>query len=152
MPGDGCGKDGEVGMNENIERVLAALDGFRMSDEMTYSAYSTLHDKISLLDDLLKEQEPRVLTLEEVIVGDECWFEYINGSRGYADVYVQDNRTAIIYRTTTRPVEVSLTDYMKKWRCWSYRPTEEQRKAVKWNDACQVGGNSSADSAGGKAS
>ena len=45
-------------MNENIEKVLAALDGFRMNDEMTYSAYSTLHDEISLLDDFLKEQEP----------------------------------------------------------------------------------------------
>lgn len=48
-------------MNENIEKVLAILDGFRMSDEMTYSAYSTLHDKISLLDDLLKEQEAILL-------------------------------------------------------------------------------------------
>ena len=45
-------------MNENIENVLATLDGFRTNDEMTYSAYSTLHDEISLLDDLLKEQEP----------------------------------------------------------------------------------------------
>ena len=44
-------------MNENIEKVLAILDGFRMSDEITYSAYSALHDEISLLDDLLKEQE-----------------------------------------------------------------------------------------------
>ncbi len=45
-------------MNENIENVLATLDGFRTNNEMTYSAYSTLHDEISLLDDLLKEQEP----------------------------------------------------------------------------------------------
>ena len=47
-----------MGMNENIEKVLAILDGFRMSDEMTYPAYSALHDEISRLDDLLKEQEP----------------------------------------------------------------------------------------------
>ena len=45
-------------MNENIENVLDTLDSFRTNDEMTYSAYSTLHDEISLLDDLLKEQEP----------------------------------------------------------------------------------------------
>ena len=44
-------------MTERIEEVLATLDGFRMSDEMTYSAYSALYDQISLLDDLLKEQE-----------------------------------------------------------------------------------------------
>ena len=46
-------------MNENIEKVLATLDGFRMSDEMTYSAYSVLYDEISLLDDLLKALEPQ---------------------------------------------------------------------------------------------
>lgn len=45
-------------MNERIEEVLATLDEFRMSDEMTYSAYSALYDQISLLDDLLKEHEP----------------------------------------------------------------------------------------------
>lgn len=45
-------------MTEHIEEVLATLDGFRMSDEMTYSAYSALYDQISLLDDLLKEHEP----------------------------------------------------------------------------------------------
>lgn len=48
-------------MNESVEKVLAVLDGFRMSDEITYSAYSALHDEISLLDDLLKEQEPILL-------------------------------------------------------------------------------------------
>ncbi len=45
-------------MNQKIKDVLTNLDAFRMDDEMTYSAYSTLHDKISLLDDLLKEPEP----------------------------------------------------------------------------------------------
>ena len=81
--------------------------------------------------ELLKEQEPRVLTLEEVLGGDECWFEYINGSSGYADVVIQDNTTALIYRTIVGTVPIS--DYGKKWRCWSYRPTEEQRKAAKWD-------------------
>lgn len=52
-------------MNENIERVLDELDGFRMADEMTYSAYSRLHDLISELDDLLKAQEP-IEPIEEI--------------------------------------------------------------------------------------
>lgn len=44
-------------MNENIKSVLAILDDFRTNDEITYPAYSTLYDEISLLDDLLKAQE-----------------------------------------------------------------------------------------------
>lgn len=51
-------------MNEAVERMLAVLDGFRMSDEITYSAYSALYYEISLLDDLLKEQEETIERLE----------------------------------------------------------------------------------------
>lgn len=135
----------------DIKTVMSWVEGLTQDDWRWNYSDSEVQETAKAALALLKAQEPRVLTLEEVLVGDECWFEYINGSRGYADVYVQDNRTAIIYRTTTRPVEVPLTDYMKKWRCWSYRPTEEQRKEAKWDDACQAGRNSSADSAGGKA-
>ena len=44
-------------MNEAVEKVLDTLDTLRSADEMTYAAYSALHDEISLLDDLLKDQE-----------------------------------------------------------------------------------------------
>lgn len=37
-------------MSREIENVLAALDGFRMCDQMDYAAYSALHDMISVLD------------------------------------------------------------------------------------------------------
>lgn len=37
-------------MNREVENVLAALDGFRMCDQMDYAAYSQLHDMISVLD------------------------------------------------------------------------------------------------------
>lgn len=37
-------------MSAEIENLLAALDGFRMSDQMDYAAYSQLHDLISVLD------------------------------------------------------------------------------------------------------
>lgn len=37
-------------MSREIENALAALDGFRMCDQMDYAAYSQLHDLISELD------------------------------------------------------------------------------------------------------
>lgn len=55
-------------MNESVEKVLAVLDGFRTSDEITYSAYSALYDEISLLDDLLKEYEPVKPIVESALV------------------------------------------------------------------------------------
>ena len=99
--------------------------------EQHYPIQLSVSDATKIVD-LLKE-EPRVLSLEEATEG-ECWFEYINGSCGNADVYMKDNKTAIIYRANRRSVQVQITDYMKKWRCWSYRPTNEQRKAVKWGE------------------
>ena len=30
------------------------------------------------------------------------------------------------------PYELNLFSYGETWRCWTYRPTDEQREAVKW--------------------
>ena len=45
-------------MNEKIDALFDLLDELRANNEMKYSAYSALHDKISFLSDSLKEQEP----------------------------------------------------------------------------------------------
>lgn len=37
-------------MSNEIENVLAVLDGFRMCGQMDHSAYSSLYDMISVLD------------------------------------------------------------------------------------------------------
>lgn len=110
-------------MNKNIEKVLAVLDGFRMSDEMTYSAYSVLNDEISLLDDLLKAQEPRLLNADDFVEADgwgsiPAWYEH-NPSLGIKTI----DGWGIIKRE-------NLQD--KTTRYWTSRPTAEQRRAVKW--------------------
>ena len=88
---------------------------------------------------LLREQEQRVLALEKIQSGTvevawlECsdkeevraglWFKRINeGEDEGIIIHVLDGfeglRTAV---------------YGKTWRCWTARPTEEQRKAVLWD-------------------
>lgn len=92
----------------------------------------------------LKEQEPRVLALEEVMqyIGYSekippksweklpLWTESRDGTgvfSGYRDILNLHNlinmsgidRTYIAY---------------KHWRCWSSKPTDEQREAVPWGD------------------
>ena len=90
-----------------------------------------VHDTI----DLLKEQEAKLLTIEEITGDGECWFEGINGACGYADCYMcTGSKEVEVHRISMKPEYVSWNDFKKKWRCWSYRPTDEQRKAVKWDD------------------
>lgn len=68
--------------------------------------------------ELLKGQEPRVLTWEEAEKAEVCWLE----QRGY-EPYATDDAD------TWNP-EV----YGKVYRCWSLKPTDEQRKEIKWDD------------------
>ena len=85
--------------------------------------------------ELLKEREARVLTLEEVTGGDECWFEFRPAPVGrYADCYMNNNPeyTSAYFTGKSTSSLFSNKDYGKDWRCWSARPTDEQRKAVKW--------------------
>lgn len=86
---------------------------------------------------LLKEQEPHIMTREEVV-------EYTTGDpytvEARAPLYVQfknDNEFTLGWR---HAIDVGAMigrrkeRYGKTWVCWTTRPTDEQRKAVKWND------------------
>lgn len=69
---------------------------------------------------LLKAQEPRVMTPEE--------------ARNVEVVWVEDRSTREIYPCIVKNNmnDSKLYKYGVQWRCWTAKPTEEQRKAVKW--------------------
>ena len=89
--------------------------------------------------ELLKEQEPRLMTYDELSAV----------SRTDSIVYVE-RRTKTYYNemafvavekvygdTVTFSGQKSIfghskKDYGKEWRCWTSRPSDEQMKAVKW--------------------
>ena len=96
---------------------------------------------------LLKAQEPRVMTLTEVMVYDNrngcIWYE--DETKNIVPAFVFSEG----YRRTSGIVGVMspcftfiakpqyhrferMEGYGKTWRCWTLRPTDEQRKAVKW--------------------
>ena len=102
-------------------------------DNKAYCVHELAHDAGMLISELLKAQEPRVMTLDEALGGEECWVEYPNGGCGYADCYLSYTTDgADIYRTMQHDFNVPLANYGKTWRCWTSRPTEEQREAAKW--------------------
>ena len=94
---------------------------------------------------LLKAQEPRVLTLEELAAAQKTpvWRET---KRAHKDLYngwmlaYDIQRGQGITGTRQGMTEPNgrigwykLDDYGKTWRCWTSRPTDEQREAVKWD-------------------
>lgn len=83
--------------------------------------------------EFLEAQEPRVMTLDEALGGDECWVEYSNGGCGYADCYLSyTTNGADIYRTMQHDFNVPLDTYGKSWRCWSSHPDEKRRAETPW--------------------
>ena len=121
---------------ESVIKGLKELHGSKETMEL-------LSDVITVL----KEQEPKVLTREELKQFDErpCWFEshgtYM-GQKGfwiipymftcYETMYYVYPLMQINDRGDCHWSELGLSAYNKAWRCWSSRPTDEQREAAKW--------------------
>ena len=84
--------------------------------------------------ELLKAQEPRVLTLEEVQSCENAmWIELLGGKGFYA--FVLDRMKNGILEISTRAAYLRYysKDYDATWRCWTSRPTDEQREVTLWN-------------------
>lgn len=95
-----------------------------------------MHDALSLL----KAQEPRVMTLEEVKrhnnQGGCVWFEQPTYNAVASFARQDEECTEIISPYILgEPINHgywSNSNYSHTWRCWTSRPTDEQREAVKW--------------------
>lgn len=83
---------------------------------------------------LLKDQEARVLTPEEIKSYDGyCWCE----QKDKKIMYVSLIKYGLLYDICALSYDVeklNWTYYGKGLRYWSAQPTEEQRKAVKWDE------------------
>lgn len=97
-----------------------------------YKTLQTLKDALALL----KAQEPRVMTLEEVnaLDWDYCYLEQerLPGKeyRGMLGKYIM---TCVTWPSiTAAKISQGMDNYGKTWRCWTARPTDAQREAVKW--------------------
>lgn len=72
---------------------------------------------------LLKSQEPRVMTLEE-------WWNAPEPLDGECMCYEIKNKG--LEAVLVKVLKGCKALYGKEFRCWTSRPTDEQRKAVKW--------------------
>lgn len=111
--------------------------------EMSYK-YSNVDEENTLVPQnlvieiiaLLKAQEPRVMTLEEVnaLDWDYCYLEQErlpgNEYRGVLGKYIM---TCVTWPSiTAAKISQGMDNYGKTWRCWTSRPTDAQREATPW--------------------
>lgn len=141
------------------EKVIKGLECCAVGAECDHCPYSNLNiggfagcyqmhqDALALL----KAQEPRVMTLEEVVgnivLGRDVmlWFEFndsikeLNAKDIEYNDYLCDDDMPTLYEPNLKWRDngyrdgVIVAEYNDVFRCWTSRPTEEQREAVKWD-------------------
>ena len=89
-----------------------------------------------MVEDLLKEPEARVMTLDEVKAfdWDYCYLEEERLPGKEYRIICGDYALTCITWPCIASMRIQHGDdnYGKKWRCWTAKPTENQRQAVKW--------------------
>jgi hypothetical protein len=132
---------------QDRERVIKGLehcseDGCKDCPYETDCNYIGFTDLAKDALELLKEQEPRVMTLEDVKqaeVGTVVWLEWRIESKINSGIFFRLINKGIDdsleFHVLDGFVAARLACYGTEWRCWTSRPTDEQRKAVKWDEA-----------------
>ena len=123
-----------------LEKIIADLDAlidYWVADDGVHddifngvSMLKTLDEARDALE-LLKEQEPRVLTLEEVLKANPVWFE-THGLLLPAIIDHEESKAGdcVIVFGEFDGSYYPINRYNKKWRCWTARPTDEQREGI----------------------
>lgn len=91
------------------------------------------YDVANRLEELLKAQEPKVMTVSEIGAlanGDVVWIEFTDGR--LLPMIVEDG-CLMRWRFLWRICEDAFYDENYKARAWTSRPTDEQREATPWN-------------------
>lgn len=87
--------------------------------------------------ELLKAQEPRVMTLEEV---ENLPYGHVlietdkNDPIRWLDalLFIKNINFSFDFITLEGKARLLGTEYNREWRCWTARPTEEQRNSTPW--------------------
>lgn len=121
----------QLTLRDDDGRALFTPYGVRI-----YCSTQATADCICKLEEALKAHEPRVLTLEELEEDEAYWLEE-GRSVGYNVLLREiekDSRDPFAgFVHTYGSTSFTLNDYGQTWRCWSSKPTDEQREAVPWD-------------------
>jgi len=128
---------------EKVIKALGRCESYGYCEDKRCPYYEDTSCLESMRKDaleLLKKQEPRVMDADEIVLstdpskwlwverkGDYC-AEAFKAGKTISGLISFDSETPGAFLYCERPDE-----YGKTWRCWTARPTDEQREAVKWN-------------------
>ena len=135
----------DVDREKVIKGLEEMLDDSKYNDSVNWNPWADteiLEDALALL----KAQEPRVMTMEEIkALPDYVFLEDRDISHAFSIktisrpalpqlIFVNtNNEDCVGFRGPDGDTSLATSRYGVEWRCWTFRPTDEQREAVKWD-------------------
>ena len=87
---------------------------------------------------LLKAQEPRVMTLGKMREGEVYWFDCPGNfilRPVICNMYDRGDSSYLNFVWQYGNFSWKISEYGRTWRCWTFRPTEEQREVTPWTQS-----------------
>ena len=113
-------------------------NGHACSYEVDRDALELIHQLLGRIEELEAAQTARVMTLEEVheMAWDYCYLEEEVIKDNVFQKYCGKHRVKCITWPSIASCTLTFGDdaYGKRWRCWTQRPTEEQRRGTPWKE------------------
>ncbi len=121
-------------MNELEEAINAIQNAISRAEHA--EAGGALLQKTDLMNilSLLKAQEARLLTKEEIISWEGYIWKEFKGKTAMKALLIDHGMEREPYIGNFPTNSYLWDNYNQYWRCWSTQPTKEQREAVKWNE------------------
>lgn len=129
------------------ERVIKGLgeilaychEQFGKNDHDAQAQLTRMNQTAKDAIELLKALEPRVVKMSELTAGEPMlvWLEDIDKEETVAGMifdYVPGRLGfKLTYHGCMDRIYPLIDEYLTRWRCWTSRPTDEQREAIPWN-------------------
>lgn len=123
-----------------IEGLEEMLEESKYNDSVQYNPWADTKTLEAALA-MLKSQGPRVMTLEEINAVKQNDVLVYESNAAFKAIFhfivtegVVDNELRIKTEFERIDMAAPLETYNRVWRCWTSRPTDEQREAVKWDN------------------
>ena len=101
-------------------------EAIEILDELKKCYLGGIVDAIDMAIEAVKAQKPRVMTLEEY----EAWIDTPFTERN--PVFHEERTKRGTVTCWVNTVVCTLREYGKNDRCWTSKPTDEQREATPW--------------------
>ena len=139
----GAAKGGDVGMTR--EDAIKALEARLKSDDVIYVGDTSYPEALSMAIEAMKVQEPRMMTMEEIkALPDYVFLEDRDISHAFSIktisrpalpqlIFVNTNNEECVgFKGPDGDTSLATSRYGVEWRCWTSRPTDEQRRNEPW--------------------